>query len=725
MGQKYLRFNPLRFYRGCFIFARMKKLIVVFVAFILFSSNTTDEGMFPLTEISKIDLAKAGLKISVNELYNPNGTSLVDAVVRVGGCTGSFISPEGLIITNHHCGFSSVSGASSAEHNYLRDGFYAQKKDQEIKTGLTSKIIDSYVDVSAQVLNGVNQTANDIDRSALIRSNTQKIIKKEQLKNTALDYEVSEMFTGRTYTLFRYKTLKDIRIVYNPPLAIGEFGGESDNWVWPRHNGDFCILRAYVAPDGTSATYNTSNIPFIPKKFLRVNPKGVKENDFVFILGFPGRTYRHVPSQFVEYQQKYQMPFIADLYEWQITKMLELSKSSDNKQLYYASKIKGLANTSKNFRGKLQGLARTHLVEKKKADEKLMSEMLNTDDVRGADKNLFKDIEETYALMFERASKNVWLQQISNISYLTAACNNYQALKMRYSMGDTTVKPFIEGTRNALANYNPEIEIPTLAHLIFMALNFPPSQHLKSVDDNFNGLTENAIEIKLKTMIKKSIFNDLEKVKLSLTKNSGKAINTNGELFVFMRALVDDLRENEKFVTPWLAKVSALTTRYNNAEMLMNITSYIPDANSTLRLTYGYIKGYAPQDAVYYKPFTTLRGILEKETKAGDYVMPPLLKKIIDEKDYGEWADKELDDVCVGFLYNLDTTGGNSGSPVMDAYGNFIGINFDRAYTATINDYAWNENYSRSIGCDVRYICFVLDKYAHADGLLKEMGVRN
>ncbi len=702
----------------------MKKLLLIFIAFVLFSSNTTDEGMFPLTELSKLDLAKAGLKIPLNELYNPNGTSLVDAVVRVGGCTGSFISSEGLIITNHHCGFSSVSSASSAEHNYLRDGFYAVEKEKEIKTGLTSKIIDSYVDVSVQVLEGVNQAGNDINRSALIRSNTQKIIKNEQLKNAALDYEVSEMFAGRTYTLFRYKTLKDIRIVYNPPLAIGEFGGESDNWVWPRHNADFCVLRAYVAPDGSSATYSTSNIPFKPKKFLKVNAKGIKENDFVFILGFPGRTYRHVPSQFVEYQQQYLMPFIADLYEWQIAKMLELSKISDSKQLYYASKIKGLANTSKNFRGKLQGLTRTHLVVKKKNDEKLMDEMLHTDDVRGTDKNLFKEIEETYAMMFARASKNVWLQQVGNISYLTAACNNYLALKKMYLIGDTAVKPFIEGARMALANYNPEIEIPTMAHLIFMALNFPSAQHVKSVDDYFIGLNENAIELKLKTMIKKSVFNDLEKVKLSLTKNSGKALNTKGELFDFVRALVDDLRENEKFVAPWQAKVAALTTRYNAAEMLMNITSYVPDANSTLRLTYGYIKGYAPQDAVYHKPFTTLNGIIEKHTKEGDYVMPPLLKKIIDEKNYGEWMDKDLGDVCVGFLYNLDTTGGNSGSPVLDAYGDFIGINFDRAYTATINDYAWNENYSRSIGCDARYICFVLDKYAHADGLLKEMGVR-
>jgi hypothetical protein len=704
----------------------MKKFSIIFIVFILFTSSVTDEGMFPLTEISKLDLAKAGLKIPVIELYNPNGTSLVDAVVRVGGCTGSFISNEGLIITNHHCGFSSVSSASDSVHNYLRDGFYANEKNKEIKTGLTSKIIDSYTDVSTLVLKGTESVSNDVEKTKLILENRKQIIKNEQAKNKDLDYEVSEMFTGRTFILFRYNTLKDIRIVYNPPLAIGEFGGESDNWVWPRHNGDFCILRAYVARDGSSKPFDNDNVPFQPKKFLKVNAKGVKENDFVFILGFPGRTFRHVPSQFVEYQQKYLMPFVADLYEWQIAKMLDLGKNSDNKQLYYASKIKGLANTSKNFRGKIQGLTRTHLVEKKRSNEKLMEEMLNTNDVGGNNKNLFKEIEETYSAMFARAYKNVWLQQLGNVSYLTTASNNYLSLKMMYSIGDTIgVKSAIEGTRNALANYNPEIEIPTLAHLMSMALQFPESQHIKTVDAYFKGMEENAIETKIKLMIKQSIFNNTDNVKESMAKRSEKAISTKGIWFSLINSLTDELRENEKFVMAWQAKVANLTTRYNDAEMLMNITTYMPDANSTLRLTYGYIKGYAPQDAVYHKPFTTLKGIVEKQTPRGDYVMPTLLRHLSETKDYGPWKDNELNDIPVGFLYNLDTTGGNSGSPVMDAFGNFIGINFDRAYTATINDYAWNENYSRSIGCDARYICFVLDKYAHANALLNEMGVKN
>ena len=457
-----------------------------------------------------------------------------------------------------------------------------------------------------------------------------------------------------------------------------------------------------------------------------MNAKGIKENDFVFILGFPGRTFRHVPSQFVEYQQNYQLPFIAELYEWQIAKMQQLSKGSDSKQLYYASQIKGLANTSKNYRGKLQGLTRTRLVERKKANEKLMQEMYNTNDVVSVNKNLFKEIDEAYNELFARANKNLWLQQVYNVNHLMDACSDYVSLKKLYESNDLEkILKTSDGIRNSLALYNPELELPALAHMISMALKFSSDKRIKAVDKYFAGMDEAGIEQKLKAMIKKSIFNDPEKVKASLAKNSMKALKTNDEFCKFNEALNEEYNDFVAFIVPWNSKMAGLTTRYNDAEMLMNITTYTPDANSTLRLTYGYIKGFAPQDAVYHKPFTTLRGILEKQTPAGDYLVPPFLKTLIDAKDYGPWVDPELNDVPVGFLYNLDTTGGNSGSPVLDAYGNFIGINFDRAYTATINDYAWNENYSRSIGCDARFICFVLDKYAHADGLLKEMGVIN
>jgi hypothetical protein len=573
-------------------------------------------------------------------------------------------------------------------------------------------------------LNGTENAKTDIERVNTIRENIKALMADETKNNGSLDYEISEMFTGRTYILFRYQTLKDIRIVYNPPLAIGEFGGETDNWVWPRHNGDFCILRAYVGPDGKPASYSTSNIPYHPKKFLKVNAKGVKENDFVFILGYPGTTFRHMPSQFIEYQQNYQLPFIADLFEWQIALMEKLSKGGDSKALFYASKIKGLANTSKNYRGKLQGLERTHLIDKKGEYEKQMMEAIkDKPGVKNVNGTLFEEISSSYTELFERAWKSLWFQRIYTSVNLMDAASDYAYLKTLYAENDSLkIKRTKEGINGSLAMYNEEAELPTLAHMIYMALQFPKEQHIGTVDSYFSGMDEEQIMTKLKKMIEGSIMNDRAKVKESM--DSTIEIKASDEFLKFNQELNKEYDSDQAFFAVWRPKVAGLIKRYNDLEMLVNENKYIPDANSTLRLTYGYIKGYSPQDAVYHKPFTTLKGILEKETATGDFVMPPLLKEIIEKRDYGQWYDKTLDDVAVALLYNLDTTGGNSGSPVMDAYGNFIGINFDRAYTATINDYAWNENYSRSIGCDARYICFILDKYSHAEALLKEMGVK-
>ena len=276
--------------------------------------SVPDEGMFPLSEISNLDLNSAGLKISVDEVYNPNGVSLVDALVKVGGCTGSFVSPEGLIITNHHCSFGAVRRARTIENNYLENGFLAETREEEIPAeGFTCRITDSYQDVSSEILEAANKVDDITDRIKVIRKKTKEILKREEEKDSKIKAEVSEMFVGQSYVRFRYKTVKDGRLVYIPPLSIGEFGGETDNWVWPRHTGDFSFLRAYVAPDGSSADYSEENVPFTPKKFLEVNPSGVNEEDFVFLLGYPGRTYKHQPSQFLKFQREYQLPYISKL----------------------------------------------------------------------------------------------------------------------------------------------------------------------------------------------------------------------------------------------------------------------------------------------------------------------------------------------------------------------------------------------------------------------------
>jgi len=367
------------------LFLAMKKLALILLTilsllFLAMFPSVPDEGMFPLSEIRNLDLNSAGLKISVDEVYNPRGVSLVDALVKVGGCTGSFVSPEGLIITNHHCSFGAVRKASTIKNNYLENGFLAETREEEIPAeGYTCRITVSYQDVSSEVLEAANQVDDITERTKAIRKKIKEIVKKEEEKDSTIKAEVSEMFVGQSYVLFRYKTIKDVRLVYIPPLSIGEFGGETDNWIWPRHTGDFSFLRAYVAPDGSSADYSEENVPFTPKKYLEVNPNGVDEEDFVFLLGYPGRTYKHQPSQFLKFQMEYQLPYISKLYRWMIDLFEEKGEDDPEFALRISSRIKGLANVEKNYRGKMQGFKRLDLIEKKKEEENRLQEFINAD----------------------------------------------------------------------------------------------------------------------------------------------------------------------------------------------------------------------------------------------------------------------------------------------------------------------------------------------------------
>ncbi|NMB82193.1 MAG: S46 family peptidase [Ignavibacteria bacterium] len=314
-----------------FFLKPIKLIVLSFVLSFLLGMipASPEEGMYPLSEIDKVDLVKAGLKINPKEVYNPNGISLIDALVNVGGCTGSFISDKGLIITNHHCAYGSIARASTVEKNYLENGFHAQTMEEEIPAlGNSCRILESYQDVSIQILDAVKNISDPALRAQTISRKYKEIADAATDEKESIVAEVSEMFAGKSYVLFKYRTIRDVRLVYAPPQSIGNFGGETDNWVWPRHTGDFSLLRAYVAPDGKAATYSKDNVPYKPKKFLKINPNGVEENDFVFILGYPGRTFRHRPSQYIKYQQDYLLPYISDLYDYAIKTLQDISKGN-------------------------------------------------------------------------------------------------------------------------------------------------------------------------------------------------------------------------------------------------------------------------------------------------------------------------------------------------------------------------------------------------------------
>lgn len=717
---------------------RLVSVFIVSAVFFGMIPSSPDEGMYPLSEIQKIDLYKAGLKINVDEVYNPKGISLVDALVNLSGCTGSFISDNGLIITNHHCAFGSIARASTLENNYLKDGFHAKNMTEEIPSaGSTVKIIDSYEDVSSIIFDAVKNISDPLERTKTIIAKQKELVDSATNEKESIVADVSEMFAGKTYVLFKYRIIRDVRLVYAPPQSIGNFGGETDNWVWPRHTGDFSILRAYVAPDGKAATFSKENIPFKPKKFLRINPNGIEEGDFAFILGYPGRTFRHRPADYIKYQQDFQLPYISDLYQYAIQTMQELEQNDEGLKLMFASRIKGLANTMKNYQGKLKGLRKLNLVAQKYEEEKQLQDFINANsNLKLQYGNLLDEIHHVFDSTNETAMADLWLRQIFNFSPTLATANfiiNYAEelqkpdAERKTAFQDKNIKQTKSAIESLRTNYNADYEETMLIKLMEDASKFKKNSRIAAVDyllegngvhpDDVFGTFIDSIALGSK-ILQKDFFD------VMLQKKPDEISAMQNQLFIFASKLKMQIQVNEKENQKSEGRLNKLYGDLVDVKMLWKNKNFIPDANSTLRLTYGFIKGYNPADAVYYEPFTSIDGVIEKSSNGTEeFAIPDKLKTLYDSRDFGKYVSKRNGKLPVAMLYNMDTTGGNSGSPILDAYGNLIGVNFDRAYEATINDYAWNESYSRSIGVDIRYVLWVLDKYSNAQNILSEIGL--
>jgi hypothetical protein len=709
-------------------------LLITFVFVLALQLALADEGMYPISELYKLNLKSKGLKIDPKAIYNPNGIGLIDAVVQLSGCTGSFISKDGLIITNHHCAFGAVQAASSTDHDYVTDGFLAKTREEEIQArGISARILESYRDVSKEVLSVLNDKMDFADRTKAIDKKIRELVAETEKKYPGKRAEVSEMFAGKTYVLFLSTVLRDVRLVYVPPRSIGEFGGENDNWVWPRHTGDFSYMRAYVAPDGSPAEYSTNNVPYHPKKFLKVNPAGVDEGDFAFILGYPGRTFRHRTSHYMAYEETVRMPYVADLYEWQISTMEALGKNDRAIALKHDARIKGLANTMKNYRGKLLGMKRLHLTENKQGEEKLLQQFIDADAQRKAQYGtVLEEIGKVYQEMTDRGISELVLDNLRSSSLLLSYGFTLYESAIEMQKPDMERLPAYmernlantkQNLKAGLKNYYEPTDKAFLKHIVMQALELPENQRIDVIESQFRGRTEGQIDQIIDRAYAQSELTD-ENFLLSSFGKPVAELQQMRDPFInaaqMMYETYQKLRETRQRREGALSKLLALLV---DVKQQYQKTSFIPDANSTLRFTFGHIKGYSPVDATYYKPITTLTGVVEKSTGKDPYATPQKVLDLYKAKDFGKYKNAKLKDVPVAILYDMDTTGGNSGSPVLNANGELVGVNFDRAYEATINDYAWSESYSRSIAVDIRYVLWVTEKVGGAANILKELGL--
>ena len=713
----------------------MRKIFTAFCAVLCsIGSLLADEGMYPISEIHKMNLREKGLQIEAADLYNPNGVSLIDAIVSLGGCSGSFVSPEGLIITNHHCVFGYVQAASSVQHDYVSDGFLAPTRADELPArGATVRITDSYRDVSAEVLSVVSDTMNPGERTRSVAAKIRSIVREVEQEHPGKSAEVAEMFAGKTYVLFISTTLRDLRLVYVPPRSIGEFGGENDNWVWPRHTGDFSFMRAYVAPDGSGAEYSPGNVPYRPRKFLRVQPAGVDVEDPVFILGYPGRTYRHRTSYYLSFEEHIRMPYVADLYEWQISVMEREGRADRSIALKHDSRIKGLANTSKNYRGKLRGLRRLDLVSRKREEERRWQEWIDADPVRKARYgSVLAEADTVYREMASTSMRDLALDYLrSSSTLLSTAMTILDAARERMKPDaqregpytDMNLKRTQESVKLSIRNFYEPTERALLVEMLQRAQKLPSNLRVVELERIVGGGNPAGIGRYVDSALGNTALKNIAVVS-NLLNQTPDSLEGNREPFLELaRALAPAYWNLRELRQQREGKLSRLAALFVDAKEAFLQKDFVPDANGTLRFTYGRIRGFSPADAIFYQPITTLTGVVQKTSGDEPYTSPAKLIELYRNRDFGRLVHRRLKDIPVGVLYNLDTVGGNSGSPLLNANGELVGVNFDRALEATINDFAWSEEYSRSIAVDIRYVLWVTEKIGGAPHLLKEMGL--
>ena len=699
----------------------MRKTLIFVIALMTAVSARADEGMWLPSLISQriTDMQEKGFRLDAEDIYSINQASLKDAVVLFGrGCTGELISPEGLLLTNHHCGYGQIQQHSSVEHDYLKDGFWAMNRSEELPNkGLTVSFLERMDDVTAQVLSGYTPDMTEDQRVELVKKNSQALIDDAVKEGKGLRATVEALYYGNQYFLFLYREYADVRLVGAPPSSIGKFGGDTDNWMWPRHTGDFSMFRIYADKDNNPAPYSKDNVPYRPKKYFHISTKGVQEGDFTFIYGFPGRTQEYIHSEGVRYIEEIGDPHKIHLRTLRLDIMNKHQSESQKVRIQYSSKNAGVSNAWKKWQGEVKGIRKMKTVQTKQEFEKAFDKWAQGGEFDGVVSkiaSIYAELEP-YQFATDYYTETVRTIEVANFAMSTARLFKQDGFDKAKAaeLAETFYKDW----------YLPIDKESFIAVMKEYEKNVPADFKPIYYKEKFTSY--GSIEAWAEDIFTNSIFIDQTKVG-ALTSEDKEAVMADPAVEFF-----------NEFLKWYAADIQPVTTRLNQdlqlayrdymrGQMVYCRTqrvpkAFYPDANLTLRVAYGHIKGYSPADGTYYRPSSTIKGIMEKDNpEIFDYNIPQRLRDIYATKDYGRWADAS-GEVPVCFIATNHTTGGNSGSPVINADGNLIGLNFDRVWEGTMSDIVFDPEICRNIALDVRYVLFTIEKIGGAGYLLEEM----
>ncbi|MFI5170839.1 MAG: S46 family peptidase [Chitinophagales bacterium] len=716
----------------------MKKLIIALNLFIVsFSSARADEGMWIpilLEQLNIDDMRARGFKLTAEDIYSVNKSSMKDAVVLFGGgCTGEIISNEGLVLTNHHCGFSAINSLSSVENNYLKDGFWAKNKNEEKPCpGLSVTFIIAIYDVTDSILPYLKSTYTEAERNAIIREIAGGM-EQRYTEGSHYGATVKDFYYGNEFYLFVTERFTDIRLVGAPPSNVGNFGGETDNWVWPRHTGDFSMFRIYANAENIPADYDQGNKPFVPRYSFPISIKGVQENDFTMVYGFPGRTQEYLPAAAVDLTVNSINPNRILVRDERLRIMNSYMSGNDTITLMYASKAKGLANAYKKWKGELIGLKLNDAITVKLDHEKQFQMWANTH--VGKDyRNLLREINTAYANYKPYSKINDFTSEaafgIEIINYASAyrklidLCRNDTVSESRLK---TEADKLMSYSERFFTNYHLPLDREMFAALMKIYVDSVPADiqppYIKAEAAKYN-YDFNAWR---DAVFKKTKFKSAALAKSSLTnftRKKGLKLAADPVYKVYESIALNYEAIVANNITPSNEQITKLLRQYMEAQRLFDPEKkFYPDANSTLRVAFGNVKGYYAKDAVYYYYETTDQGIEQKYIPGDEeFDMPPKLIELMEKNDFGRYGNDE-DELPIAFIATNHTTGGNSGSPVINANGELIGTNYDRVWEGTMSDIMFDPDRCRNISLDIRYTLFIVDKYAGAENIIKELRI--